>query len=69
MENLVVRGVAGVMEEEVVLDAHVGDDRHGDLDEAALVGGGDDVEGGEGEAEDSACDGVESEFESGLIWR
>ena len=38
--------VAGVVEEEVVLDAHVGEDGHGDLDVAALVGGGEDVEGG-----------------------
>jgi len=44
----VVGGVGGVAEEEVVLDAHVGDDGHGDLDEAAFVGGGDEVEGGEG---------------------
>ena len=29
-------GVGGVVEEEVVLDAHVGDDGHGDLDVAAL---------------------------------
>ena len=46
--------VGGVAEEEVVLEAHVGDDRHGDLDEAAFVGCGDEVEGGEGEAEDGS---------------
>ena len=51
VEDLIVEGVAGVVEEEVVLDAHVGDDGHGDLDVAALVGGGEDVEGGEAEAE------------------
>ena len=39
--------VAGVVKEEVVLNAHVGDDGHGDLDVAAFVGGGEDVEGGE----------------------
>ncbi len=31
-----------------------GEDGHGDLDVAALVGGGEDVEGGEGEAEGGA---------------
>jgi hypothetical protein len=46
VEDLIVRGVAGVVEEEVVLDAHVGDDGHGDLDVAAFVGGWEDVEGG-----------------------
>ena len=58
MEDLVVEGVAGVVEEEVVLDAHVGDDGHGDLDVAAFVGGGEDVEGGQAQAEGSAGDGV-----------
>ena len=46
MEDLVVEGFAGVVEEEVVLDAHVGDDGHGDLHVAAFVGGGENVEGG-----------------------
>ncbi len=50
VEDLVVGDVAGVMEEEVVLDAHVGDDGHGDLDVAALVCGGKDVEGCQAEA-------------------
>ncbi len=59
MEDAIVVDVGGVMEEEVVLDAHAGDDGHGDLDVAALVGGGEDVEGGETEAEDGAEDGVE----------
>ena len=35
-----VGDVAGVMEQKVVLNAHVGDDGHGDLDVAALVSGG-----------------------------
>ncbi len=52
MEDLVVRGVAGLMEEEVVLDSVDGDvGRHGDLDVAAFVGRGEDVEGSEAEAE------------------
>ena len=59
-------GVAGVVEEEVVLDAHVGDDGHGDLDVAAFVGGGEDVEGGEAEAEDGSGDGVSRELERRL---
>ena len=41
VEDLVVEDVAGVMEEEVVLDAHAGEDGHRDLDVAALVGSGD----------------------------
>ena len=49
----------GVVEEEVVLDAEAGDDGHGDLDVAALVGGGDEVDGGEAEAESGSGDGVE----------
>ena len=49
--------VVGVVEEEVVLDAVEGDDRHVDLDVAAFVGGGEDVEGGEAEAEGCAGDG------------
>ena len=59
VEDLVVEDVGGVVEEEVVLDAHVGDDGHGDLDVAAFVGGGEDVEGGEAEAESGSGDGVE----------
>src|ERR1700761_5000002 len=62
VENLIVCEVAGVVEEEVVLDAHVGDDGHGDLDVAAFVGSGDDVEGGEGQAGDGAGDGVDGDF-------
>ena len=58
MEDLIVWGVAGAVEEEVVLDAHVGDDGHGDLDVAALVGGGEDVEGGQAQAQGGAGDGV-----------
>ena len=52
-------GVAGVVEEEVVLDAHVGDDGHRDLDVAAFVGSWEEIEGGEGEAEGCAGDGVD----------
>src|ERR1700761_8795633 len=59
MENLIVREVPGVVEKEVVLDAHVGDDGHGDLYVTAFVGGWDDVEGGNGQAEDGAGDGVD----------
>ena len=59
MEDLIVEGVGGVVEEKVVLDAHGGDDGHGDLDVAAFVGGGEDVDGGETEAEDCPGDGVE----------
>ena len=44
----VVGGVGGGGEEEVVLVAHVGEDGHGCLDVLALVGGGEEVEGGEG---------------------
>ena len=47
VEDLVVVGVEGVVEEEVVLWVEAGEDRHVDLYEAALVGGGEDVEGGE----------------------
>src|ERR1700680_507439 len=56
------------MEEEVVLDAHVGDDGHCYLDVAALVGGGEDVEGGQAEAEDGSDDGVEGQLEWCLGW-
>jgi hypothetical protein len=45
VEDLVVENVDGVVKEKVVLDAHVGDDGHGDLDVAAFVGGREDVEG------------------------
>ena len=49
MEDLVVvRRRGGVVEEEVVLRVEAGEDRHVDLYEAALVGGGNDVEGGQG---------------------
>ena len=41
-------GVTEAMEEEVVLWSHAGEDGHGDLDVTALVGCGQDVEGGEG---------------------
>ena len=44
----VVGGVGGGGEEEVVLVTHVGEEGHGCLDVAALVGGGEEVEGGEG---------------------
>ena len=54
-----MEGVGGVVEEEVVLGAHAGEDGHRDLDVAALVGGGEDVEGGESEAEGGSGDGVE----------
>ena len=50
--------IGGDLEEEVFVGAYAGDDRHGDLDVAALVGGGEDVEGGEGEAEESAEGGA-----------
>ncbi len=59
MEDLVVERVGGVVEEEVVLDAHVGDEGHGDLDVAAFVGGGEDVEGGYAEAEGGSGDDVD----------
>ena len=49
---------AGVVEEGVVVDAHAGEDDHGDLDVFALERGGEDVEGGEGEAQEgSGCGG------------
>ena len=51
MEDLVVEEVRGVVEEEVVLYAEVGDEGHVDEDVAAFVGGGEDVEGGYAEAE------------------
>ncbi len=51
-------GVAGLVEEEVVLNAVEGDDGHRDLDVAALVGGGEDVEGGQAQAEGGAGGGV-----------
>ncbi len=38
--------VGAAAEEKVVLDAEVGDDGHFDLDVAAFVGGGKNVEGG-----------------------
>ena len=51
MEDRVVdRRARGVVEEEVVLDAHAGEDGHGDLNVAAFVGGGKEIEGGEAEA-------------------
>ena len=46
VEDLIVGGVGGVVEEEVVLDAQVGDDGHLDLDVTAFVGSGEDVDGG-----------------------
>ncbi len=49
----------GVVEEEVVLDAEAGGEGHGDLDVAAFVGGGDEVEGGQAQAEEGAGGGVE----------
>ena len=58
----VVGGVAGhAVEEEVVGGLHAGADGHVDRDEAALVGGGKDVEGGEAEAEEGAGGDRESE--------
>ena len=68
MEDLIVEDVVGVVEEEVVLDAHGRDDGHGDLDVAALVGGGEDVEGGETEAEGGSGGGVEGLLEECLLW-
>ncbi len=59
VEDLVVGGVAGAVEEEVVLDSVEGDDGHRDLDVAALVGGGEDVEGGYAQAQGSSGDCVE----------
>ncbi len=47
-------GVGGVAEEEVVLNAHVGNNGHGNLDEAAFVGCRDKVERGECQSEDRA---------------
>src|SRR5580692_3221473 len=58
VEDLIVEDVAGVVEEEVVLDPHGGDDRHRNLDVAAFVGGGEDVEGGEAEAKGGASCGA-----------
>ena len=60
VENIVVERLAGVVEEGVVLDAHARDDGLGNLYVAALVGGGDDVEGGETEAEDGSSHGLQS---------
>ena len=59
----VVGGVGGGGEEEVVLVAEAGEDGHGDLDVPALVGGGEEVEGGEGEAEDGSGEVGEGEAE------
>lgn len=55
VDDGVVIGVWGVVEEGVVGYAHAGDVGEVDLDPAALKGGGEDVEGGEGEAEKGAC--------------
>ena len=44
----VVGRVGGVGEEEVVLVTQGGNDGHGGLDEAALVGCGEEIDGGEG---------------------
>ena len=68
MEDLVVIEVAGLVEEEVVLDSVEGNDRHGDLDETAFVGGGDDVKGGYAQAEGGSGDGVCGYMEPGLGW-
>ena len=57
----VVCGVGGAREEEVVLIAHVGDDGHRDLDEAALIGCGEEIEGGQREAEGGSGDTGEGE--------
>ena len=46
----VVGSVGGAGEEEVVLVAHVGEDRHGGLDVLAVIGGGEEIEGREGQA-------------------
>ena len=54
-----MEGFAGVAEEEAVFDPHAGADGAGDVDPAAFVGGGDDVEGCESKAEDEADGGVE----------
>ncbi len=56
----------GVVEESVVRDAEAGEDDHLDLDVAALYGSGDDVAGGEGEAEERADGGVEGEAQAAL---
>ena len=62
-EDLVVRGVAGLVEEKVVLDAVDGDvGCHGDLDKAALVGSGEDVVGGEAEAKGGSGCSAEGEL-------
>ena len=62
MEDLVVEevvgGEAGEVEEEVVLYAGAGEDGHGDLDVAALIGGRDEVEGGQSEAQRGAGGGA-----------
>jgi hypothetical protein len=54
-----MEGFARVFEEKAVFDAHAGADGAGDVDPAALVGGGDDVEAGESEAEEEADGGPE----------
>ena len=54
MQNLIVGAIAGVAAEEVILDAHIGDDGHGDLDVAALERGWNEIEAGQGESEEEA---------------
>ena len=65
MEDLVVDEVVGdeggvgeagggVVEEEVVLNAQAGGEGEVDLDVAAFVGGGEEVEGGDAETESGA---------------
>ena len=62
----VVGGVAGhVVEQEVIGGAHAFDDDHLDLDEAALVCGGQDIESGEREAEGGSGGGGEGEADAG----
>src|SRR6185369_9535836 len=60
-ENGVVFGVAGVVEEEVVPGTEAGKDSVANLNVAALVCGGDDVEGSEAEAYRGSGEGVEGD--------
>ncbi len=61
VEYGVVDTIGGVVEEGVVVGAQAGEDGHGDLDEAALEQGRNEVEGGEGKGEQTAEGGVDSE--------
>jgi hypothetical protein len=61
----VMRCVRSVGEEEVIVGKEAGDDCHRDLDETALIGSGDEIEGGQREAEDGAEEIGDGEIERG----